>query len=57
VTTGFAGAEPDKLVDLYLAREDIFGRDHPGRGALKQAMADLHRLGVRAAARAATQAP
>jgi len=57
VTTGFAGASPVRLVDLYLAREDIFGRDHPGRAALKTAMADLRRLGVRAAARAATQAP
>ena len=58
VTTGFAGAAPDRLVDLYLAREDIFGPDHPGRAALQQAMADLRRLGAREAARAAaTRAP
>ncbi len=53
VTTGFAGATPERLVDLYLAREDVFGADHPGRAALKRAMGDLHRVGVRAAARAA----
>jgi hypothetical protein len=57
VTTGFAAASPDRLVDLYLAREEIFGRDHPGSAPLKTAMADLRRLGVRAAARAATWAP
>ena len=42
-----------EAIGNYLAREDIFGPDHPGRAALKQAMTDLHRLGVRAAARAA----
>ena len=45
VTTQFAAAEPDALVDLFLAREDVFGAGFPARDALHHAMRALHAHG------------